>query len=124
MTPTHCSSSVSGNSLEYLIAISPEIMAYRYHRGVNECYTGTPSESSQIKEEHELEDHAAFQLHNAVVRHGFRKLRLHRTLNKEQVVVLEIAERTKMKIQQNGHDFNVGQRCCTPSTLHSAIVFQ
>ena len=33
MTPTHCSFSVSGNSLEYLIGISPEIMAYGYHRG-------------------------------------------------------------------------------------------
>ena len=124
MTPTHSSFSVSGNSLEYLIGISPEIMAYGYHRGINECYAGTSSESSQIKEEHELEEHAAFQLHKAVVRHGFRKIRLHRTLNKEQVVVLEIAECTEMEIQQNRHDFTVGQRCCTPSTLHSAIVFQ
>ena len=98
-------------------------MAYGYHRGINECYASTSSESSQIKEEHELEEHAAFQLHKAVVRHGFRKIRLHRTLNKEQVV-LEIAECTEMEIQQNRHDFTVGQRCCTPSTLHSAIVFQ
>ena len=124
MAPTHCSFSISGNSLEYLIGISPEIMAYGYHRGINECYASTSSESSQIKEEHELEEHAAFQLHKAVVRHSFRKIRLHRTLNEEQVVVLKIAECTKMKIQQNGHDFTVGQRCCTPSTLHSAIVFK
>ena len=81
MAPTHCSFSVSGNSLEYLIDISPEIMAYGYHRGINECYASTSSESSQIKEEHELEEHAAFQLHKAVVRHSFRKIRLHRTLN-------------------------------------------
>ena len=79
--------------------------------------------SSQIKEEHELEEHAAFQLHKAVVRHGFLKIRLHRTLNKEQVV-LEIAECTEMKIQQNRHDFTVGQRRLATSTLHSAIVFQ
>ena len=39
MAPTHCSFSVSGNSLEYLIGISPEIMAYGYHRGINECYS-------------------------------------------------------------------------------------
>lgn len=95
MAPTHCSFSVSGNSLEYLIGISPEIMAYRYHRIINECYAGTSSESSQIKEEHELEEHAAFQLHKAVVRHGFRKILLHCTLNEEQVVVLEIAECTE-----------------------------
>ena len=53
-------------------------------------------------------EHAAFQFHKAVVRHGFRKIRLHRTLNKEQVVVLEIAECTEMEIQQNRHDFTVG----------------
>ena len=71
-------------------------MAYRYHRGINECYAGTSSESSQIKEEHELEEHATFLLHKAVVRHGFRKIRLHCTLNEEQVVVLEIAECTEI----------------------------
>ena len=76
------------NSLEYLIGISPEIMAYGYHRGINECYTGTSSESSQIKEEHEQEEHVAFQLHKAVVRHDFRKIRLHRTLNEEMFVKL------------------------------------
>ena len=85
----------------------PEIMAYGYHRGINECYAGTSSESPQIKEEHELEEYAAFQLHKAVVRHSFRKIRLHRILNKEQVVVLEIAECTEMEIQQNRHDFTV-----------------
>ena len=122
MAPTHCSFSVSGNSLEYLIGISPEIMAYGYHRGINECYASTSSESSQIKEEHELEEHAAFQLHKAVVRHGFRKIRLHRTLDEEQVVMLEITECTK--IQQNGHDFTVGQRRLATSTLDSAIVFK
>ena len=45
-------------------------------------------------------------------------------LNEEQVVVLKIAECTKMKIQQNGHDFTVGQRRLTTSTLGSAIVFK
>ena len=86
-----------------------------------EC-TICASESSQIKEEHELEEHAAFQLHKAVVRQGFRKIRLHRTLDEEQVVVLEITECTK--IQQNGHDFTVGQRRLATSTLDSAIVFK
>ena len=33
------------------------------------------------------------------INHGFRKIRLHRTLNEEQVVVLEIAECTEMEIQ-------------------------
>ena len=122
MAPTHCSFSVSGNSLEYFIGVSPEIMAHWNHRRINKGYTGTSSESSQIKEEHELEEHAAFQFHKAVVRHGFREIRLHRTLDEEQVVVLEITECTK--IQQNGHDFTVGQRRLATSTLDSAIVFK
>ena len=96
MTPAHRSFPISSDSLEYFIGVSPEIMAYGYHRGINECYAGTSSECTQIKEEHELKEHAAFQFHKAVVRHGFRKIRLHRTLNEEQVVVLEIAECTKM----------------------------
>ena len=107
MAPTHCSLSVSGNSLKHLVGVSPEIVAYGYHRGIDECYASTSSESSQIKKEHELEEHAAFQLHKAVVRHSFRKIRLHRTLNEEQVVVLEIAECTEMEIQQNRHYFTV-----------------
>ena len=98
-------------------------MAYGYHRGINECYASTSSESPQIKEGHEQEEHSTFQLHKAVVRHGFRKIRLHRTINEEQVV-LEIAECTEMKIQQNGHDFTVGQRRLATSTLDSAIVFK
>ena len=99
-------------------------MAYGYHRGINECYAATSSECTQIKEEHELKEHAAFQFHKAVVRHGFRKIRLHRTLNEEQVVVLEIAECAKVEIQQNGHDFTVGQRGLATPTLGSAIVFK
>ena len=84
-------------------------MAHWNHRRINKGYAGTLSERTQIKKEHELEEHSAFQLHKAVVRHGFREIILHRTLNEEQVVVLKIAECTKMKIQQNGHDFTVGQ---------------
>lgn len=124
MAPAHCSLSVSGNSLEYLVGVSPEIVAYGYHRRVDECYADTSSESSQIKEKHELEEHAAVLLHKAVIRHSFREIRLHRTLDKEQIIVLEIAECSEMEIQQNGHYFTIRQRCCTPSALHSAVVFQ
>ena len=107
VAPAHCSFSVSGNSREYLIGISSEIMAYGYHRGINECYAGTHSERTQIKKEHELEEHSAFQLHKAVVRHGCRKIRFHRDLDKEQIAVLEIAECTEMEIQQDRHYFTV-----------------
>ena len=77
----------------------------------------------QIKEERKLEKHATFLLHNAVIRHGFRKIRLHLALNEEQAVVLEIAECTKMEIQQNCHDFAVRQQGLATSSLNSAVVF-
>ena len=50
MTPTHSSFSVSGNSLEYLIGISPEIKAYGYHRGINECYACTMATVKKMKD--------------------------------------------------------------------------
>ena len=107
VTPAHRSFPISSDSLEYFIGVSPEIMAYGYHRGINECYAGTHSERTQIKKEHEPEEHSAFQLHKAVVRHGFRKIRFHCDLDKEQIVVLEIAECTEMEIQQDRHYFTV-----------------
>ena len=66
-----------GESLEYLIGVSLEIMAHWNHRRINKGYAGTHSERTQIKKEHEQEEHSAFQLHKAVVRHGFRKIRFH-----------------------------------------------
>ena len=89
MTPTHCSFSVCGNSLEHLIGVSPEIMAYWNHRRINKGYAGTPSECTQIKEEHELEEHSTFQLHEAVIRHRFWKIRLHRTLDEDVIKVVD-----------------------------------
>ena len=97
MRPAHCSFSVSGNSLEYLIGVSPESMAYCNHRRINKGYAGTPSECTQIKEEHELEEHSTFQLHEAVIQHSFWEIRLHRTLGKEQIIVLELLLQTVCK---------------------------
>ena len=55
MAPAHSPLSVSGNPLEYLIGVSPEIMAYRYHGGIYECYASTSPESSQINPNRSLE---------------------------------------------------------------------
>ena len=56
--------------------------------------------------------------------HGLRELRLHRTLEEEQIVVFEIAECTEIEIQQNSHDFAVRQRGLAASSLNSAVVFK
>ena len=107
VTPAHSSFPIGGDTLNTLIGVSPEIMAHWNHRRINKGYAGTLSERTQIKKEHELEEHSAFQLHKAVVRHGFRKIRFHCDLDKEQIVVLEIAECTEMEIQQDRHYFTV-----------------
>ena len=74
-------------------------MTHRYHRRINKSYTCTPSERTKIKEEHEWEEDATFQLYEAVVRHCFGEIRLHRTFDEEKIIVLEIAECTEMEIQ-------------------------
>ncbi len=56
--------------------------------------------------------------------HGLREIRLHRTLDEEQIVVFEIAECTEIEIQQNSHDFAVRQRGLAASSLNSAVVFK
>jgi len=38
-------------------------MAHWDHHRTNKGYAGTPSERTQIKKEHELKEHSAFQLH-------------------------------------------------------------
>lgn len=45
-TPRHKTLSVSDNTFEYLIGISPKIMSYRYHRGIYRCYASTSSLST------------------------------------------------------------------------------
>ena len=49
--PCHQLYSILKEEVKQLLRKSPEIMAYGYHRGINECYAGTSSKSSQIKEE-------------------------------------------------------------------------
>ena len=56
--------------------------------------------------------------------HGLREIRLHRTLDEEQIVVFEIAECTEIEIQQNSHDFAFRQRGLAASSLNSAVVFK
>ena len=38
-------------------------MAHWDHHRTNKGYAGTPSERTQIKKEHDLKEHSAFQLH-------------------------------------------------------------
>ena len=59
VTPAHSSFPIGGDTLSVL----PEIMAHWDHHRINKGYAGTPSERTQIKKEHELKEHSAFQLH-------------------------------------------------------------
>lgn len=63
VTPAHSSFPIGGDTLNTLLAYPPEIMAHWDHHRTNKGYAGTPSERTQIKKEHDLKEHSAFQLH-------------------------------------------------------------
>ena len=48
MTPPHGALAVSGYTSEHLVGIAPEIMAYRYHRRINECNARASAESTEV----------------------------------------------------------------------------
>ena len=115
VTPSHRSLSVSGQPLEHFVGITSQVVAYGNHRGVHETDARTATEGGEVEEEHHLEvppapersglppehlrsarseEHPALQLYEAVVRHGIGEIRPQVLPDIEQVVVLEVAERT------------------------------
>ena len=68
------------------------------------------SEGWEVQEEHHLEEHAALKFNEPVVRNGIGEIWLQMLLDEEQVVVLEIAERTELEHYQDGHNLAVRQR--------------
>ena len=67
MTPFHGSFSIRGISLEYLVGIPSEIIAYQNHGTVYKTYARTSSKGVQSKKGHEFEEHLAFKLHKPVI---------------------------------------------------------
>lgn len=123
MTPAHGPLAVCGDILEHFVGITPEIVAYGYHSGVNECYTCTPPKGTEVQEEHEREKHPTFKFNKTVIGNRFWKKRSHCPFDKEQVIMFEITKCAKMEVQQNSDNFTVRQRCFTSSAPHT-VLFQ
>ena len=116
VTPPHRPLAVSGKALEYPIGIAAQVMADWNHRGIHEADAGAFAEGGEVEEEHHLEEHTALQLHKAVVGHGIGKIGTQMLPDEEQVVMLEVAERSEMKRYQNGHNLAIGKRGLTVAT--------
>ena len=109
VAPSHRALAVSGHALEHLVGVTPEVVAHGYHRRVDECDARATAESPEVQEEHEGEEHAPLELHEAVVGYGVGEVGPQRATYEEHVVVLEVAERPEMEVQQYCHYLAVGQ---------------
>ena len=116
MAPSHRPLPISSQAFEYLVGITSEIVAYRHHRRVHETDACTVSEGGEVKKEHHLEEYAALELHESVVGYGIGEIGLQMLPDEEQVVVFEIAERTKLEHYQNRHNLTVREGCLAIAT--------
>ena len=94
-------------------------MAHRYHRAVHERDACAGAEGPEIEEEHHVEEHAALQLHKAVIGHGSRELLCQMDLDEVHVDVLEVAECAKVVQQQDSHDLAVRHVCLAVAPAHA-----
>ena len=108
MTPAHRSLSVLGKSIKHLVEFPSRVVAYWNHRTVDETNARALFKTLDAHEGHQVEEHAGHEFHETRVGHRRREVACQMFLDKEEVIVLEVAERAKMVAQQNGHDFALG----------------
>ena len=108
MTPPHRSLSVLGKPIKDLVEFPPHVVAYGNHRTVYETNARALSKTLDAHEGHQLEKHAGNEFYETRVGHCRREVACQMFLDKEEVIVLEVAERAKMVAQQNSHDFALG----------------
>jgi len=75
MAPAHGPLPVGGETLEDLVGVAPEVVAYGYHCRVDEGDARAAAEGPEVEEEHQREEHPALQLDEAVVRYGIGEIR-------------------------------------------------
>ena len=109
VAPSHRPLAVRGQPPKDLVGKASEIVAYGHHGGVHEADARATAKGGEVQEEHHLEKHAALQLHETVVGHGIGEIGFQVLLDEEQVVVLEIAERTELEHDEDGHNLTVGK---------------
>jgi hypothetical protein len=92
---------------EHPVGIAAKVVAYGNHRGVHETDARALAEGREVEEKHHLEEHPALQLDKAVVGHSIGEIRPEMLSDIEQVVVLEVAERTELERYQDGHNLTL-----------------
>lgn len=103
VTPAHRAFAVRGNADQYLVGVTPKVVAHGYHCAVNECYVAAMPESAKPHEHEHLHEHAGHKPDEAVVGQGFRKVTRKVLPDEEEVIVPEVAECTEMEIHQHGN---------------------
>lgn len=103
VTPAHRAPAVGGHAPEDLVGIAAKVVAYGYHRAVDEAYTRTSAESHDFHEQHHQEEHARHELHEAVVGYGRREIRPQVLPYEERVIVLEVREGAEMVADRYCH---------------------
>lgn len=82
-------------------------MTDRNHSAVHKADARTFSKGIEFKKEHEFEEHAAFKLHKAIVRHSRRELGVQMHFDEMQIIMFEISKGSEMKHRQNSHNLTV-----------------
>ena len=65
-------------------------MTDRNHSAVHKADTRTSSKGIEFKKEHEFEEHAAFKLHKAIVRHSRRELGVQMHFDEMQIIIIAV----------------------------------
>jgi hypothetical protein len=67
MAPAHGSLAIPSKTLEHLVGISSDVVAYWYHCTVNIRYACAVTQSIHLEEKHKFEKHTALKFHKPVV---------------------------------------------------------
>jgi len=92
MTPAHRSLSVLGKPIKHLVEFPSHVVAYGNHRTVYETNARALSKTLDAHEGHQVEEHAGHEFHETRVGHRRREVACHMFLDKEEVIVLKVAE--------------------------------
>jgi hypothetical protein len=97
-------------------------MAYGNHRAVYKADSRTPTKGIDSHKSHHLEEYAGQKLHETIVGHGGGKITAQTLPDKEQIIMLEIMERSKMIAQKNSPNLTLGHASLTMTKVSILLV--
>lgn len=106
---SHRSPAIRGHTLEDPVGIASEVVAHRYHRGIDKTDAAAPAEATELHEEHQVEEHAWHEFNETVIRDGIRKTAGKMPLYIKEAVMLEIGKRAEVAAYKYGHYIAVNQ---------------